>query len=175
MKRTALFFVLVLSLSLTAHADEASRRAKAQEMLTLLHLDRLMDQMMSNMMEQVSTTTKQLVGTNIKPEDQVKIDEFQKQVFQLVQSQLGWKTLEPEYVNIYANNFTDEQLDAILVFYKSPTGIALVEKLPILTAQGMQLAQSKIILLQPQMKQMIEDFAKKNSTRVPSAPNLLRQ
>jgi hypothetical protein len=71
---------------------------------------------------------------------------------------------------------TDEQLDAILVFYKSPTGIALVEKLPTLTAQGMQLAQSKIILLQPQMKQMIEDFAKKqNSTRVPSAPNLLRQ
>jgi hypothetical protein len=41
-------------------------------MLTLLHLDRLMDQMMSNMMEQVSTTTKQLVGTNFKPEDQVK-------------------------------------------------------------------------------------------------------
>ena len=148
MKRIALL-VLVLSLSLTSHADEASRRAKAQEMLTLLHLDRVMDQMMTNMMEQVSTTTKQLAGTNIKPEDQAKIDGFQKRVFNLIQSQLGWTALEPEYVDIYAKNFTDEQLDSILVFYKSPTGVALVEKLPTLTAQGMQLAQSKMILLQP--------------------------
>jgi uncharacterized protein len=172
MKRTALFLVLFLSLSHTAHADEASRRAKAQEMLTLLHLDRVMDQLMNNMMEQVSTTSRQMFGANIKPEDQAKIDEFQKQVFQLIQSQLGWKALEPEYVTIYANNFTDEQLDAILAFYKSPTGIALVEKLPTLTAQGMQLAQSKMLLLQPQMKQMIEDFMKKqSSTSVQPAPN----
>jgi uncharacterized protein len=176
MKRTALFLVLVLSLSLTAHADEASRRAKAQEMLTLLHMDRLMDQMMNNVMEQASTMSKQMFGANIKPEDQAKIDEFQKQIFQVIQSQLGWKSLEPEYVTIYANNFTDEQLDAILAFYKSPTGISLVEKLPTLTTQGMQVAQSKMTLLQPQLKQMMEDFIKKQSSaHGQPAPNVLRQ
>jgi hypothetical protein len=108
----------------------------------------------------MSAVTKQLGGNNLKPEDQAKVDAFQKKVFLLVQSQMSWKALEPDYIDIYAKNFTDEQLDAILAFYKSPAGIALIEKLPTLTTQGMQLAQEKMAALQPQLKQMVEDFAK---------------
>jgi uncharacterized protein len=108
----------------------------------------------------MAAVTKQLGGNTVKPEDQAKIDEFQKKVVQLVQSQMSWKALEPDYVDIYAKNFTDEQLDAILAFYRSPAGIALVEKLPTLTTQGMQLAQAKMAILQPQLKQMVDDFAK---------------
>jgi uncharacterized protein len=160
MKRIVLFLGLVVCLPLTAHADDASRHAKAQEMLTLLHMDRLMDQLTNGMMEQMAAVTKQLGGNTVKPEDQAKIDEFQKKVVQLVQSQMSWKALEPDYVDIYAKNFTDEQLDAILAFYRSPAGIALVEKLPTLTTQGMQLAQAKMAILQPQLKQMVDDFAK---------------
>jgi uncharacterized protein len=160
MKRIVLFLGLVVCLPLTAHADDASRHAKAQEMLTLLHMDRLMDQLTNGMMEQMAAVTKQLGGNTVKPEDQAKIDEFQNKVVQLVQSQMSWKALEPDYVDIYAKNFTDEQLDAILAFYRSPAGIALVEKLPTLTTQGMQLAQAKMAILQPQLKQMVDDFAK---------------
>src|SRR5580692_3512175 len=101
MKRVALLLTLVLCLPLTAHADEASRRAKAQEMLTLLHMDRLLDQTMNNMLTQMSAVTKQLGGNNVKPEDQAKIVEFQKKVFLLIQSQMGWKALEPDYVDMY--------------------------------------------------------------------------
>jgi uncharacterized protein len=168
MKRILLLLAVALFLPLTAHADEASRRAKAQEMLTLLHMDRLMDQMMNGMLEQMSTMTKQFGGNSIKPEDQAKIDDFQKRVFQLIESQMGWKSLEPEYVDIYAKNFTDEQLDVILAFYKSPTGVALVEKLPTLTTQGMQIAQNRMVALQPQLKQMLEDFAKSAAASSPS-------
>jgi uncharacterized protein len=163
MKRIALLLTLVLSLPLTAHADEASRRDKAQEMLALLHMDRLLDQTMNNMLAQMSTVTKQLSGNKVKPEDQAKIDDFQKKVFQLIQSQMGWKTLEPDYVDMYAKNFTDEQLDAILVFYKSPAGAALVDKLPTLTAQGTELAQARMTALLPQLRQMVADFTKNAS------------
>jgi hypothetical protein len=164
MKRLALLLTLVLCLPLTAHADDASRHAKAQEMLTLMHLDRVMDQVMNNMMQQMSTMSKQLGGNTVKPEDQAKLDEFQKKAFDLIQSQMGWKALEPDYVDIYAKNFTDEQLDAILVFYKSPAGIALVDKLPTLTAEGSQLAQAKMTALQPQLRQLIQEYSKSVST-----------
>ena len=164
MKRLALLLTLVLCLPLTAHADDASRHAKAQEMLTLMHLDRVMDQVMNNMMQQMSTMSKQLGGNTVKPEDQAKLDEFQKKAFDLIQSQMGWKALEPDYVDIYAKNFTDEQLDAILVFYKSPAGIALVDKLPTLTAEGSQLAQAKMKALQPQLRQLIQEYSKSVST-----------
>ncbi len=73
---------------------------------------------------------------------------------------MGWEALESGYVDIYARNFTDEQLDALLVFYKSPAGLALVEKQPTLTSQGSELAQSKMAAIQPQLKQMIQEFAR---------------
>jgi uncharacterized protein len=164
MKRLALLLTLVLCLPLTGYADDASRHAKAQEMLTLMHLDRVMDQVMNNMMQQMSTMSKQLGGNTVKPEDQAKLDEFQKKAFDLIQSQMGWKALEPDYVDIYAKNFTDEQLDAILVFYKSPAGVALVDKLPTLTAEGSQLAQAKMTALQPQLRQLIQEYSKSVTT-----------
>ena len=160
MKRIALLLAFALCLPLTAHADEASRRVKAQEMLNLMHLDRLMDQMMDTMLQQMSAMKNQLGGSSVKPEDQAKLDEFQQKAMELIKSQMGWKALEPDYVDIYAKTFTDEQLDAILVFYKSPAGIALVDKLPTLTAEGSQLAQAKMIALQPQLRQLIQEYAK---------------
>ena len=114
MKHKILALLAILCLSLTAHADLASRRAKAQEMLLLLHMDRLMDQLMSGTMDQMSTMTKSLGNGTLKPEDQAKLDDFQKRVYQLISSQVGWKALEPDYVDLYATNFTDEQLDTIL-------------------------------------------------------------
>jgi hypothetical protein len=159
MKRKLIILFLILA-PLAAHADQASRRSKAQEMLLLLHMDRLMDQMMSGAMDQMSTLTKQFSGNTIKPEDRARLDDFQKRVFQLISSQVGWKALEPEYVDLYSNNFTEEQLDAILAFYKSPAGSALIDKLPTLTSEGMQIAQAKMTALQPQIRQMLEDFAK---------------
>jgi hypothetical protein len=164
MKRLALLLTLALYLPLTAHADEASRRVKAQEMLNLMHLDRLMDQMMDTMLQQMSTVKNQLGGSTVKPEDQAKLDEFQQKAIELIKSQMGWKALEPDYVDIYAKNFTDEQLDAILVFYKSPAGIALVDKLPTLTAEGSQLAQAKMTALQPQLRQLIQEYSKSVTT-----------
>jgi hypothetical protein len=48
MKRLPVLFALFLILPLAAHADEASRRVKAKEMVSLLHIDTLMQQMMDN-------------------------------------------------------------------------------------------------------------------------------
>jgi uncharacterized protein len=160
MKRLALVLCLIFSLPHTAHADEASRRAKAKEMITLLHMDRLMTQMMDSIMKQTSTMSKQMAGSNATPADQAKIDEFQHKIFALLDSQLGWKALEPEYITIYANNFTDEELDGIIAFYKSPAGASLVEKLPALTAEGSKISQEKLAIVLPQLKQMIEDYSK---------------
>ena len=173
MKRSALFLALAfcLTLPLAARADEASRRAKAEEMVTLLHMDTLMKQMMDAMEKQVSTSVRQMApGNNLTPQQQAKLDEYNKKVFALIESQMGWKAIEPDILDLYAKTFTDEELDGILAFYKSPAGISMVEKLPGLTTQAMQLTQSRMVALQPQLKQMLVDFAKQSNTPPASPP-----
>jgi hypothetical protein len=82
-------------------------------------------------------------------------------------TQLGWNVMEPEYIKLYADTFTDEELDGIIAFYKSPAGISLIEKTPELTKQASALVQAKMVILQPQMKQLLEDFVK-SQTAAPS-------
>jgi uncharacterized protein len=160
MKRIALLLILALSLPLTARADDASRRDKAKELLILLHTDRLLQQMMESIKQQSISMSGQMATHANTPEQQARLDAFRTKVFGLIESQLSYASLEPDYVKLYADNFTDEELDGILAFYKSPAGKSMIEKLPALTAQSFQLAQTRMTTLIPQIKQMVQDFAK---------------
>jgi hypothetical protein len=160
MKRLTLLLLLAVCIPRPAHADDASRRDKAKQLLILMHADRMAQQILDSMMKQTKTMTQQMVGGTVTPEQQAKLDDFQKKIYALVASQLSYASLEPDYIKLYASNFTDEDLDGMLAFYKSPAGQSMIEKMPALTAQSFQLAQSRMIILIPQIKQISQDFAK---------------
>ena len=44
--------------------------------------------------------------------------------------------MEPEFVDLYAKAFTDDQLDAITAFYKSAAGVVFLEKTVDINAQS---------------------------------------
>jgi hypothetical protein len=160
MKRFTLLLVLVLCLPLTVRADEASRRVKAQELVTLLRLDTLMQQMMDTVQKQTSAMALQSSRSARTPQQQARLDDFNKKVFALIESRMGWQAMEPDILDLYARNFTDEELDAMLVFYKSPAGVAVIAKTPTITAQSSQMAMERMTKLMPELNQMVQDFAK---------------
>jgi hypothetical protein len=160
MKRIAILLIFALTVTLPARADETTRRAKAKEMMALLHLDRLMKQMMDATMAQVNTVSKQMAARSATPDAQAKIDKFQQKVLDLMQSQMQWKDLEPIYVDLYAKAFTDEELDGIIAFYKSPAGVSMLEKMPQLTAEAQKIGQERMRAVQPQLEQLMQDFQK---------------
>jgi hypothetical protein len=169
MKRFTLLLVLVLCLPLTARADEASRRVKAQEMVILLHMDTLMQQMMDTVQKQASAMALQVTGDTLTPQQQVLRDDFNKKAFALVESRMGWKALEPDILDLYARNFTDDELDAMLAFYKSPAGVSMIAKTPTISAQSSQIALARMTELMPELKQMALDFAKAAKAAKPDA------
>lgn len=160
MNRLALLLPLVLCLPLPARADDASRHAKAAQLVELLHTDRIVQQVSANVLKQVSDVAESALGASPTPENKAQLAGFEKKVSQLIDSQLGWKQMQPAFIDLYARNFTDAELDAIVAFYKTPAGIALLSKMPEIDAQANQLAQSGMAALQPQMAQLYDDFRK---------------
>lgn len=160
MKRFLLISALLLCLPLSSRADDTTKRAKVQEMFDVIHMDRLMSQTMDAVMKQMTTMTDQMIGSDLSPEKKAKMAAFQARVLQAIEEQVGWKAMEPALVTLYAQTYTEDELDAILVFYKSPAGRSMLEKMPQLTAQSMQLSQQRLVAMQPQLKQMIDEFAK---------------
>jgi uncharacterized protein len=169
MKRCAALFVVILCLAPRAHADQASKRAKIEELFSLLRMDKLLQQVMDASETQATQMTSQMFGGTIPPEVRPKLDQLQQRMKAVIEGQLAWKKLEPDYVTLYSNNFTEEQIDNIVAFYKTPTGRAFVEKQPVLTQQGMQLAQGRITSVQPQLRALLEDFVKQVRAMQPAA------
>jgi len=165
------FFLLVLafSLPLTARADDASRHTKAEELVVLAHVDRLNSQVMDALRQQTTEAVTAQAGGSLTPEQKVALDEFQKKLAAAAELQIGWKTMEPAFADIYGKAFTEEQMDAIIAFYKTPAGSALLEKMPGINQQANQLMQSKINTLKDQVGQMFGDFIKNQFPATPPA------
>src|ERR1700748_291309 len=159
-------YVAVLLMMLTvgccgARADEASKRAKAEQLFMLLRMDTMMDQLMVGVKKQVQQITESMPGADqATPEQKKQITDFQQRVMDVVNQKIGWKALEPDFITLYASTYTEEELDGIVAFYKSPIGQKMIEKTPVLTAKSTQITQQKMSELQPQLNQMVQDFMK---------------
>ena len=160
MKYFAPVLALFLCVPLVARADEASHKAKAEELVTVLHMERSVESISDNAMNQTKQVTAQHYGGTIPPSVVVSLAEFQKKLKDLLATQLGWDVVKPEYVKILESNFTEEQLDGIIAFYKSPAGAAFQEKMPAVQQQIAEVVRTRGQTLQPQVQQLFQDFQK---------------
>jgi uncharacterized protein len=161
MNRIAALLVLALAFPLAARADDASHRAKAQEMMAILHSQQMVQNISDSLKKQFPDAATTVIGPDPSPEKKAHADEFVKHADQLIDAQLGWSVLEPAFIDIYVKNFTEEQLDAIIAFYKTPAGLALLTTMPTINNQISQYGNQRLTdVLKPQLKQLFDDFRK---------------
>jgi hypothetical protein len=163
---TALCFAAVVPL---AHADEATRRAKAEQMLTLTKTDSMMSTQLDALRTRVNELATQQSGPITKTPAQKKLtDDYLKQVQGVTDDEVGWTKLRPLVIQAYADSFTDEELDGIIAFYKTPAGQAIVTKTPALSDKTMGLVQGRIKDMQPKLAQMTDDYVTKMKAAAPA-------
>jgi uncharacterized protein len=152
--------ILVLTLSciataFPAAAQEMTKQAKIERMLTLSHVDRMMDQMM----EQIKTITSSQLPANVTPEQRAKVEETTTKIMDLVKQRLSWDKMRPEYVKLYSDTYSDEEVNGILAFYESSAGQAMLEKMPELMAKSMALAQAQMSDILPEIQRISKEAA----------------
>jgi hypothetical protein len=144
-----------------AHADDASKRAKIEEMFSVLHIDRTMKQMMDMGFAQGKETAKSMMGDHpMTPADQKIMDDYMAKLSAVVSDVLSWQNLKPAYVDLYASAYTEEEIDGILTFYKSPVGQALLAKTPELMTKSSAIVNGRMQELGPRMREVMDDLQK---------------
>ena len=164
----ALFLVLALSLPLAARADEASHRAKAEQIMAILHTEEMVNKICDNITKQVDDAAQKSLSTTPSPDQQAKFDDFKKQIVQAVDAQIGWKSLKDSFADVYIKSFTEEQLDAIIAFYKTPAGAALLATMPNVNEQIGKIGNDRMTALQPPLKQLYETYQKSLAATPPT-------
>jgi len=151
---------------LPCFADEVSKSKSIEELLTVMKADKLADQVFDQMFKMVGSQLARLPmpeGEEGKRK-QVAAD-IQAQMIDLIRKKLAWDKMKPVYVKIYGEAFTEEEIVAIVGFYKTPAGRSMLEKLPLVMAKSMELVQPMMQDIGPEVQRIIEDAAKKNGIK----------
>jgi uncharacterized protein len=103
-------------------------------------------------------------GKDLSAEQQRSVDGIQTKMAAAVREQMTWETLEPMYLRIYRDSFTQEEVDGMIAFYESPAGRAVVRKLPLVMQNTMAEMQK---LMRPVMEKLTK-AAQKEAAQVRS-------
>ena len=136
----ALSGVLQPVLSLAA---EASHRQAAEALLVTLSVEQHM---------QVIAT--QLLDSLLQQQPQLEPHRTVVKAF--MEKYLHWGSLKEDMITIYAQAFTEEELQQLLTFYRTPVGKKAMAKIPELAQAGTQLSLMRLQAHQAEFQRMLE-------------------
>ncbi len=146
--------ILALILAPLACADQTTKVAKVEQLLTVMNVEQQQKEIMGQMWQMVKS---QLMQTGGSQEDTAKLEAVQKRLFALIQEKTSWQNMKPVYIKVYSETFTETEIDGIIAFYKSPAGQAMVQKTPTLMQKTMTAMQGVMSDIMPQIQQIIKD------------------
>ncbi|MCB1651868.1 MAG: DUF2059 domain-containing protein, partial [Alphaproteobacteria bacterium] len=81
--------------------------------------------------------------------------------FDLVSSATNWDSMKNEVIAVYTTTFTEQEIAKLVEFYSSDLGQKMIDKLPELFRQGMEIAQKRLMENQQEIeKTMMEEWVK---------------
>ena len=162
---TRIVLILIFSASFVHPADNPSpgtsvppTEASIRQLLEVAQARKLVDSVMAQMDNLMQQTIAQATkGQQISPKVQNDIDRRRAELAALMKDVLDWKKLEPMYVRIYQKTFTQQEVDGMIAFYKTPAGQAVMSKMPTAMQNSIDEMQASMAPVMQKMQQMQQE------------------
>lgn len=164
----ASIFTLLLS-SMPVLAQDSGSAVPAEQKPTEESIRHLLDVMQAKLLMQTAvkqvdatykaTVTKMLDGKTLTPEQEKTLEAGEARMRDLMHDILSWESMEPMYLRVYANTFSQSEIDSMVDFYSSAAGHAVIVKLPLAMQNTMAEMQEHIRALVPKMQQVAKETA----------------
>jgi uncharacterized protein len=144
--------------SISLAADTPPTEASIKQLLEVVQAHKLiettmtqMDGFMKKIMEQATE------GQNLSPKIQKDIARRHDEMMSAVSEILDWNKLEPMYVRVYQKSFTQDEVNGMIAFYKTPTGQALLNKMPVVMQNTLNEVQEMIQPIMQRIQRMQQE------------------
>lgn len=143
----------------SAAAAAPPSEASVKQLLEVAQARKLIDSVMTQMDRLMQQTIAQAIqGQDVPDKVQKEIDKWQAEVFGFTKELLAWNKLEPMYVRIYQKSFSQEEVDGMIAFYKTPAGQAVIGKMPVVMQNTMDEMQQMMAPVLQKMQNMQQDL-----------------
>ncbi len=150
-----LFFALLVAVP--ACADPPSD-ASLEELFQVTNSSNLFAAVRKQMDAVIQNSVRQANdGQTVTPERQAIIDRMVARMSEVAKQTVAWETLKPIMTRVYQESFSQEDVDAMLKFYKSTAGQNMLQKMPLVMQNMMTEFQTVMRPMQEQMRQIAQE------------------
>jgi uncharacterized protein len=142
-----------------AHADESTKAAKIDELMRLTNVESMTGKMGGQIRAMMMN---QLNAAGLPEESNAGAAEMMNKVVAQVEERMSWDKLKPEYMKVYADVFSEEEITGIVAFYKTPIGHAMLDKMPLLMSKSMEISQRRMAGLMPEIQRQMQEVMQKS-------------
>jgi len=137
--------VLLLALCTCLHAASKPNESSIRELLEITKAKRLVDAMVTQMDAAMKNGMAQAAkGKASSLELNIIMDKLQKKMMDILKEEVDWSVLEPIYIAVYQEHFTQAEVDGMLAFYRTPVGATVIDKLPLVMQESMLKMQDRM-------------------------------
>jgi uncharacterized protein len=149
---TLIALCCTIALTVVRAADTPPSETSIKQLLEAGQVHKLIDETIAQLDSYMKQSMQQVTqGQRITPEIQKDIDRRQTEMMGMIKEVLDWNKLEPVYVRVYQKTFTQGEVDGLTAFYKTPTGQALLTKMPAVMQNTLNEMQQ---MIQPMMQRV---------------------
>ena len=163
MRRIGVSVLLSLCIASLGYADSQTHRQAAEEVLRLTKVDKMLGPLVDQIQQ---VQIQQLQQMNLSREAYSAAQRYLQRINDLVAREMQWQEIKNDYIGLYTDAFTEQELHQLIQFYSTPLGRKVIEKMPVLMEQSMQLGQKKMMNIMPEIQalseEMIQEIQKQN-------------
>jgi hypothetical protein len=167
--------VVLLSLLLVRPAIAAEgppSEASIRELMQITQAQKLVESTKGQVDGMMQTSmNKALDGHPVTAEQQKILDDMRAKMMVVLGAELDWNTLEPIYIDIYTQAFTQHEIDGMIAFYKSEPGRAVLAKMPLVMQKTMLAMQTRMTTMMPKIEKIRLDAVTQLKAATPAPAN----
>jgi hypothetical protein len=152
-------FLAILTFSISTPAAPPSDQS-INQLLQLTKVDKLVDSVFTQMDGMMKATIQQETkGKPLSAEEQAVMDKQQAKMVGIMKEELSWDKMKDLYVQVYRETFSQEEIDGLIAFYRTPVGQSFVSKQPELMKRTMTIMQQRMAPMMQRIQKMSEETA----------------
>lgn len=130
-----------------------------------------MEDMLGKVLEKQLAAQNKMITDGMEKQLGGKIDEGDKAAFQKKMAEAMIEAINPEQmkndmVQLYAENFTKEELSAMAAFNSTPAGKAMIEKQPAIQGRIQELMMPRLMAAMPKIGQIGKEFGEQQKAKM---------
>lgn len=122
----------------TTAAPSPARMRAAEELMAAMDMERNYARTVDAMVEQQKTQN-------------AVIAQHEAEFRAFFERYMSWEQIEPEYIRLYAETYTEDELHQLAAFYRTPLGRRLMETLPQVGARSAEITQRRVMVHMPEL------------------------